>query len=417
MKTIIYLLLTIMMIPIIASSQDKKEEKKYGISVSGFVKNDFFYDTRQTVNAREGHFLLWPTAKKLDINGVDLNDNASFNFLSIQTRLTGKITGPDAFGAKTSGVIEGAFFGHSNADINGFRLRHAFVKLNWENAELLTGQYWHPLFETSCFPGVVSFNTGSGIQPFARNPQIRFTYKFGDLQMYAVAYSERDFTSRGPAGTNSSYIRNSGMPSEFVGFRYSKKKEDGTGFVAGFGGGTLTIQPQTVTGLGYKTNQLLRSINSNVYFRLNTKAVTLKIEGVYGGNMANMLLFGGYAIKDTLNFTTGEVEWEAINNVAFWLDVHSNGKKIQAGLFAGYNMNMGTSNEVLGGYQGLANSIKSVMRISPRVIFNSGKFRFATELEYTMAEYGDNTYDKFAIPQNTYNVSNLRVLFSTYYFF
>lgn len=417
MKTILYSIIAFLFIPFIVISQDKKEEPKYGISWSGFVKNDFFYDTRQTVNAREGHFLLWPAAEKLDPNGVDLNDEASFNFLSIQSRLTGKITGPDAFGAKTSGVIEGAFFGHSDPDVNGFRLRHAFVKLNWEKAELITGQYWHPLFETSCFPDVVSFNTGSGIQPFARNPQIRFTYKLSDLEVYAVAFSERDFTSRGPSGTNSTYIRNAGMPATHLGIRYTKKNEDGTGFVFGLGGGMLSIQPQTVTGLGYKTDQLVTSINSNAYFRLNTKPVTLKLEAVYGGNMPNLLMFGGYAIKDTLNFTTGEVEWTPINNLAFWTDIHTNGKKIQAGIFAGYNMNMGTNETVIGGFQGLSTSISSLLRVSPRVMFNSGKFRFSTEIEYTAATYGDGTYDGNAIPQNTYTVSNLRLLFATYYFF
>ena len=239
--------------------QEPKEAPKYGISFSGFVKNDFFYDTRQTVNAREGHFVLWPAAESLDANGDDLNAVASFNFLSIQTRLKGKITGPDAFGAKTSGLIEGAFFGHSNGDINGFRLRHAFVKLTWEKAELLTGQYWHPLFETSCFPGTVSFNTGSGIQAFSRNPQIRFTYKLGKASVYAVAFSERDFTSRGTAGTSSMYIRNAGVPAAHLGFRYTQKNQDGTGFVFGAGAGMLTIQPETVTPLGFQTEELLTS--------------------------------------------------------------------------------------------------------------------------------------------------------------
>ena len=95
--------------------------------------------------------------------------------LSVQTRLVGKITGPDAFGAKTSGYIEAEFFGTSDADVNGFRLRHAYVKLNWTTTELLIGQFWHPMFITESFPEVVSFNTGAPFQPFNRSPQIRVT--------------------------------------------------------------------------------------------------------------------------------------------------------------------------------------------------------------------------------------------------
>ena len=152
-----------------------QDEGNFGIKFSGFVKNDFFFDTRQTVAAREGHFLLWPAAVTLDETGVDINAQSNFNILAVQSRLKGAITGPDAFGAKTSGVIEADFFAQANDNINLLRLRHAFVKLNWEHMELLAGQYWNPLFVTDCFPGTVSFNTGTPPQSFSRNPQVRAT--------------------------------------------------------------------------------------------------------------------------------------------------------------------------------------------------------------------------------------------------
>jgi hypothetical protein len=120
MKKVLILLCTFS--SLLFSQTDKQS---FGISFSGFVKTDIFYDTRQSVVIREGHFLLYPQNENLDVNGNDVNDKSSFNMLSIQTRLNGKITGPDAIGAKTSGVIEGEFFGHSESDINGFRLRHA----------------------------------------------------------------------------------------------------------------------------------------------------------------------------------------------------------------------------------------------------------------------------------------------------
>ena len=112
-----------------AVGQDKSDSK-FGISFSGFVKSDFFYDSRQTQSAREGHFFLFPEKEVLDKNGEDINAKPNFNFLNLQTRITGKITGPDFFDAKTSGMIEGEFFGTSDGDLNGFRLRHAFLKLD-----------------------------------------------------------------------------------------------------------------------------------------------------------------------------------------------------------------------------------------------------------------------------------------------
>lgn len=168
---------------ILAASTIAQDSPNFGIKFSGFVKTDIFWDSRQTVAAREGHSLLYPANEKLDVEGNDINAKASFNMLSIQTRLRGTITGPDALGAKTSGVIEGAFFGHTNGDINGFRLRHAFVKLQWKKTALLVGQYWHPNFVTYCFPGVVSFNTGAPFIPFTRNPQIRVTQNLGKFNL------------------------------------------------------------------------------------------------------------------------------------------------------------------------------------------------------------------------------------------
>ena len=54
-------------------SQDKGEKKPlFGIKFSGFVKTDIFFDSRQTVAAREGHFLLYPENEKLDADGKDI---------------------------------------------------------------------------------------------------------------------------------------------------------------------------------------------------------------------------------------------------------------------------------------------------------------------------------------------------------
>ena len=82
----------------------------------------------------------------------DINASADLHMLNIQTRLKGDISGPDAFGAKTSGVIEAEFYGTSELDVNGFRLRHAYVKMDWQKTNLLVGQYWHPLFPAESFP-------------------------------------------------------------------------------------------------------------------------------------------------------------------------------------------------------------------------------------------------------------------------
>ncbi len=143
------------------AAAETKKIPMFGVSFSGYVNTDIFLDTRQTVMAREGEWLFYPENVKLDPNGYDINSKGSYNFLSIQTRVSMIITGPDIFKAKTAGLIEGEFYGNINANINSFRLRHAYVKLNWPKTEVLVGQTWHPLYVPACTPEPVSLNAGA----------------------------------------------------------------------------------------------------------------------------------------------------------------------------------------------------------------------------------------------------------------
>ncbi|HKK67976.1 MAG TPA: hypothetical protein VJ946_07175, partial [Bacteroidales bacterium] len=258
---LILFFVVLMCIPVATKAQDDNEKQNFGLSWSGFVKNDFFFDSRQTVAAREGHFLLYPMPVSEDLDGNDINANGSLNFLSIQSRLRAKISGPDAFGAKTSGLIEGAFFGHTNPDINGFRLRHAFVKLDWTNTQLLFGQYWHMMFVPECFPGTVSFNTGVPFQYFSRNPQIRITQKAGDmLKISLAAATQRDFAS--PGGYAS--LSNSMTPDMQLQFQLSPSEA----FLVGVTGGYKTLLPRLQTDNAYEAENLVSSFTSNAFIRV-----------------------------------------------------------------------------------------------------------------------------------------------------
>ena len=65
---------------------------------------------------------------------------------------------------------------------------------------------------------------------------------------------------------------------------------------------------------------------------------------------------------------------------------------------------------------GLATSIESLYRVSPRVMLISNKTKIACEIEYTSAAYGSN-YDVNYIPANTNSVANFRLLMSMIYSF
>lgn len=432
MKYFIFLLF--LFCPFIIFSQEKKEEHKHGITFSGFIKNDYFFDSRENYTIREGHFLLYPKEKSLDFDGKDINDKSSFNFLSIQSRLTGKITAPDAFGAKTFGILEADFFGNENAnfvDANGFRLRHAYAKLNWERTELLVGQYWHPLFIPGCFSGVISFNTGAPFQPFSRNPQVRITQKIWKYQLAGILSAQRDFAS--PLG--SSALRYSSIPNVSTIFSFENKNSDKkteilTGLVLDY----KVIQPLlTTTKLSnsFITDEKVVGASASVFFKYKNPSYTFKLQCIYGQNLFDLTMLGGYAVKSIIDTSKNKVNYTTLNSITSWTEFNTNGEKIQFGLWTGYTQNLGSNDSILnynnkiGGNDIVSrgSTIKSIIRISPRIVFIQGKFNFATEFEFTSAAYvtkdsnGNLNRDVFGVIKNWEIVSNYRLLFSAIYNF
>lgn len=398
-----------MFFPSLLSAQESGSR----ISFTGFVKTDAFFDTRNTVNAREGHFALYPAPELLDEDGEDLNENTQFNMLSIQTRLTGRITGPDAFGAKTSGMLEGAFFGATNANINTFRLRHAFVKLDWEESDIdmIVGQYWHPMFVPANFPGVVSFNTGVPFQPFSRNPQLRFTYSPGPVSVLFAAMSQRDFAS--PGGSAS--LRNSGIPN-----LHTQLQVDLGGHVAGIGVDfkRLDVDPDSL--------EPVNSTAALAHLRLNAGSASLKLFGMLGQNMTDHLMLGGLAQQDPGvpgNIPTNQLpEVYPTNLTSVWGELSSGFRgdsgdiQREVGLFVGYTKNLGADEDDLIPVAGTRSpDIDRVLRFSPRFQLQSGNVRFSAEVEYTVAEYGELQPD-FSV-EETSTADNLRVLLAAYLFF
>jgi len=421
--------LIFIVLSLLAKGQEKKEEPKFGISFSGFVKTDIFYDSRQTVNIREGHFLLYPENKKPDLYGNDINAKDQFGILSIQTRLTGKITGPDVLKAKSSALIEADFFGNENSnfpDVNGFRLRHAIIKLNWQSAELLIGQYWHPLFIPECFPDVVSFNTGAPFQPFSRNPQIRFSKKAGDIKLIVAVAEQRDFSSNGPDGASTKYLRNSVLPDINMHLQYSRIWDENNEFLIGIGGEYKQLVPRLYSqsdknlkdgtdSIYYAGGDKVRSFAISVYSKLRLKPLTIKAYSIYGSNLYDLVMLGGYAVQSINQGVRWSYDYAPVKNLSLWTEISTNGK-IQAAVFAGFTRNLGTANDNTGIYYSRGTNINSVYRFSPRMIANFEKLRIAAELEFTSVQYGIADV-KGLVNSGLITVSNLRPLLAFYYFF
>ncbi|MBA4198628.1 MAG: hypothetical protein C0459_13855 [Chitinophaga sp.] len=412
-------------------TEKKPDASSWGIKFSGFVRNDVYYDTRQVVSARpavQGDLLLYPTNVSNDVNGNDINAASSLTMLAITTRLTGTVTGPDAFGAKTSAIIEGEFFGNANGSEDVFRLRHAYAKLDWEKTQLAFGQYWHPLFVTECYPGVISFNTGIPFQPFARNPQIRLTQKLGkEVNLILAAVSQIEaFVSPGPTGSvalaavtpSSTFINDAVIPNLHAQLQYK-----GNSVLLGAAidykelRPALSVASAPAAATKVSTNERIKSVSFEAYAKLTTKDVVAKVEYVSGQNLYDQLMIGGYLAYGAAPTIT----YKPIKVNSFWIDVAGTGKKVVPGIFFGYTKNNGASdvNAVASYSRGISAavaSIDNILRVAPRIEVISGKFKFGTEIEVTTAAYG--TADTNAkVTGTTNNVTNTRLLFITSYSF
>ncbi len=417
-----------------------QDAQKFGIKFTGFVKSDIYYDSRQSVSIRDGHFLLYPKNENLDPNNNDINAKSDFNIISIQTRLRGNITGPDAFGAKTSGAIEGEFFGHASGEINEFRLRHAYVKLDWTKTSVLVGQYWHPMFITKCFPGTVSFNTGVPFLPFSRNPQIRISQKLGNFKGIFTAHTQRDFVSSGPDGANTKYLRNSVLPALNLRFEYEAAYDNGHELLFGISANYKSLVPRLDTDSNYVAENKASSMALMAYLKYKIPFMTMKLAAFRGQDAYNLTMLGGYAEEKIADPVTGDFDYVPFCTMSVWGDFHTNGKVWQVGLFLGVTENLGAAESIFidkeknpgspeGGIIGSSHvyargaDIEYVYRIAPRFIYNTGKFRIAPEVEYTVAAYatkdskGNYNIDSKGRVTDSKEVGLVRFLLGVYYFF
>ena len=366
----------------------------FGVKWTGFVKTDYMFDTRQTINSREGHFMILPAAEKL-VNGEDVNDQTNFNILSIQTRLKAGITGPDFFGMKTSGAIEADFFGNSGTgldDVNGFRLRHAFVQLSNDKVEILMGQFWHPMFITFVFPDVYSFNTGVPFAPFSRNPQLRLTTK-GKVRFMGALFTERDFQTRGAS------VSQAGMPQLHAQLQIGSVANSLGGFGVNFKSARPALGADNVTSTAFLG-----------YFRTKLGKATWKAEAIYGQNMSDILQISGF----------GMANGDYVNNDTFsaWTELMADfSETMEWGIFGGYSKNSGFGEAITYTNGFLGNSVESVFRVSPRIGWKSGKMKIGIEGEFTSAQYGSIDANGDMNTTGVDAVNNFRLLTTAIYNF
>ncbi len=400
------------------------QEKEVELKLYGFIRHDIMYDSRQTVDVREASVLMWPADVKYDQTGYDINSASQMQMLGILSRAGLRLSMNNILKAKFTGVLEGDYFGNAEAGINEFRLRHAWMNLDWGKTQLGIGQFWHPLTIPDMFPGTVNFSGGAPYMPFNRNPQVRLTQQLSkNLMIQATALSQRDFTS------NTAPYINSSTPSTNLQLQYKTKD-----FLFGIAGHYEHIRPKLSSGtLNLGSNERLNSFTGMAFTRINTKPMTIRAQATFAQNGGSFIMLGGF-VGYTPNDGGLEV-YKTMDTQSYWIDITGNSKKWIPGFFAGYIKNNGVRNNpyhAADGYSAMAygfpatvsgigagngsRTINYTYRIAPRIEYKMRNLKFGFEPEYSLAQWGDGNYEGTA-DTNLKDVGNLRLIFATTFTF
>ncbi|MCU4156505.1 hypothetical protein J1N10_10985 [Carboxylicivirga sp. A043] len=410
-------ILSTLMLAIITTLVIAQEEKPFKVEIHGFVGVNAFLDTRQSATARNGNIYLFPKPASLDAEGNDLNDKAYSDIDAAFSRFNVGVSGPEIFGAKSFAFIEGDFLGDKNTSHQdvGFRLRHAFIRLNWEKTSLLVGQYWHPLFITENYANTVNLSCGTPYNPLNRQPMVRLGYQLSDkIEAIGFMMKQNDFLDKGMHEASEYSM----IPETALQLKYKSE-----GFFAALTGGYKVLKPSLYDPNIYNDGNGAKVATDETakggYFTASVKKdfgpLTFKTSALFTAGMTNIVVLGGFAEKDN---DTAEREYTALRNFAYWADFESNAEKVKPGVLFGYSQNMGAFDKAkpLAGYT-IGGDIASMYSIIPRVRFMATpKIWFGVEWMYVVAAYGDS-YDEYAKPIDTTNYKNNRLTASMRYTF
>ncbi len=386
------------------------QKKKFSYKFYGQVRGDLFYNSRSNAEIVDGLFHLYPKDIAPDADGKDLNARPDGSFYLLYSRLGLDVSGPNIGKAKSSAKIELDFRG-SGSNFALFRIRHAYVNLDWGKSAVLIGQTWHPLFG-DVYPQMLNLSTGAPFNLFNRSPMLRYRYTNSGWQLTAAAIWQLQYLSAGPNGKSEEYIKNSCIPEFFVGADYK-----GNNWVAGAGMEVLSLKPRTQSTVGqsvYKVNERITSLSFEAHAKYTNNDWMVSAKTMLASNLTQGCMLGGYGVT-AIDARTGEQEYTPFRHSTTWINVVY-GKKWQPGLFVGYLKNLGTSKALVGSTYGVGLDVDQVFTTNVQLSYCLPHWKIGMEYSPSVAWYGDMNKGNGKIV-NTHSVTNHRILGVVMYMF
>jgi hypothetical protein len=424
-----------------AAEPEQKAEPKNHFKLYGFVRNYFIYDSRESVSGTADLFYYLPKDVSMK-DGIDINDESSFRFVALTSRLgvdvTGYSIGNVHFGAKIEGDFYAGLSNSTNANATVYfpsstkisgtaqaRLRQAYATVTWKDlpmgedqkasVALKIGQGWHPM--AADFPHVFSLEVGAPFGPFSRTPLVQMDANLGsNWFVSAAALWQMQYQSNGPIGGSAMYMKYGKTPEAYAALGYKTKN-----FLVKAGVDVLSIKPRVFGTLNEKTVKVSdrkTSVLGYAYAQYSYKKFAVKAKTTYGEGGEHMNLMSGYA-KIGEN-SDGSWNYASLRNSSSWLSLIY-GKKWQGVLMLGYMKNLGLAEAASGPLaksdvyfctNGFSN-INQMYRINPQIIYNIGKLNVGLEYQWTSVQYGEYNEGKLnefgLADKNLHWVGNHRV--------
>lgn len=347
------------------------QEKKFGFEFYGWVSPQYFINSHEIVEARDGQLSLYPKPADYDENSKDKNQNTNQNFSAAASRFGARIFLNDILGAKVVGNLETDFTGQSDANMHLLRLRQANVKMSWEKVSLTMGHGWSAFCVPEMMPAMQDLNNGAPFHPFSRLNHIRVDYSpLKILNIVATAGWQRDYASIG-INRERDYKQQSFASLPELNLQLQVKTDN---LFAGVGAECKELKPRK------DLDASLTSLAYTAFLNYKTNDLNIKMQAISGGNLNDYCMIGGF-----YEFN-GDYTPTTINSL--WCDVsYSLGRIIPALFIAGATHDFDRT--YINTY-GSGMSVENLYRIAPRVDFFLNKDLFFTlTLEYTNVKYED----------------------------
>lgn len=389
------------------------QKNDFSYNFYGFVRGDLFYNTRANVAPVDGNFYMYPMDKEYDAVGKDLNDTPNGSFYTFTTRLGLNVSGPVLGNARTSAKIEADFGGFSSSTTM-FRIRQAYVALDWDKSQLLVGQTWHPL-SGSVLPDVLNLSTGAPFNAFNRSPMLRYRYKMDKIIWTAATIWQLQYQSAGPAGASEDYIKNSCVPELFIGADFTSN-----GWLSGIGVHLISLVPRTASTVQedvFKVNERITGFSYLAHFRYTGRNYMIAGKTTMASMLDHSAMLGGYGVSSIKDPVTGKQEYTPFRHSSSWINA-TVGTEWKAGIFAGYTKNLGTSDKLEESMQtyGKGLNIDHLYMINPSVSYNRSHWKIGLEYCLSAAYYGTNKIKDGKV-SDTHAVRNHRILGLMVYMF